>query len=256
MNANKLAFIASEAGRIILESGGETYRVEDTINRICLSYGFSLSDSFVTATGIMICVSDTSNNTASIIKRVHTRTVNLEKICLVNNFSRNISKHNYSEEEAIQILRNIDESKRYGTLPTILFSALAASTFTLIFGGNTGDAISAFFIGLIIESMVSYLNKLELNFFFINIIGGAMAALFACLLVKINIAFNLDKTIIGSIMLLVPGLAITNAIRDTIAGDLLAGITRAAEAFLTAVGIAVGSGFILKIWISIFGGIG
>lgn len=255
MNANKLAYIASEAGRIILESGGETYRVEDTINRICSAYGFSLSDSFVTPTGILIHVSDKDNNTASIIKRVHKRTVNLEKICLVNDFSRKICAQNYSIEEALTILKEIDESKRYSNLITILFSALAASTFTMIFGGNFGDAISAFFIGIIIEFIVSYLNKLQLNFFFINIIGGAIAALFACLLAKAGLASNIDKTIIGSIMLLVPGLAITNAIRDTIAGDLLAGITRAAEAFLTAVGIAVGSGFILKIWISLFGGI-
>ena len=72
-----------------------------------------------------------------------------------------------------------------------------------------------------------------------------------------NLGFvnEIDKTIIGSIMLLVPGLAITNAIRDTIAGDFLAGITKAFEAVLVAVSIAVGTGMVLSLWIRIFGGI-
>ena len=77
----------------------------------------------------------------------------------------------------------------------------------------------------------------------------------AIIFININLAANLDQTIIGSIMLLVPGLAITNAIRDTIAGDLLSGLTRAAEAFLVAISIAVGSGAVLSFWLSNFGGI-
>ena len=56
-------------------------------------------------------------------------------------------------------------------------------------------------------------------------------------------------------MLLVPGLAITNAIRDTMSGDLVSGLTRAAEAFLIAISIATGTGAILSFWISNFGGI-
>lgn len=55
-------------------------------------------------------------------------------------------------------------------------------------------------------------------------------------------------------MLLVPGLIITNAIRDTIAGDLVSGISRAIEAIFIAIAIAVGSGIIIKLWFIYFGG--
>ena len=68
-------------------------------------------------------------------------------------------------------------------------------------------------------------------------------------------AIKTISSIIGSIMLLVPGLAITNALRDTISGDLLAGLTRATEAFLVAISIAVGTGSVIGFWISMFGGI-
>src|SRR3712207_8052257 len=59
---------------------------------------------------------------------------------------------------------------------------------------------------------------------------------------------TLFRSIIGSIMLLAPGLIITNAIRDTLAGDLVSGISRTVEAFFIAVAIATGSGIIIKLW--------
>ena len=82
-----------------------------------------------------------------------------------------------------------------------------------------------------------------------------MAAILAIIAVHFKLGFHVDKIIIGSIMLLVPGLAITNAIRDTIAGDLLAGISRAVEAFLIAIAIAIGSGIVLRLCFVYYGGI-
>jgi uncharacterized membrane protein YjjP (DUF1212 family) len=99
------------------------------------------------------------------------------------------------------------------------------------------------------------LSLLYINDFFINILGGAISASLSLLSIKIGLAYNLDKVIIGSIMLLVPGLAITNAIRDTLAGDLVAGISRGIEAVLIAVGIAIGTGIVYKMWFSLTGGI-
>ena len=77
------------------------------------------------------------------------------------------------------------------------------------------------------------------------------AALF---LHQLGIIRNTDSVIIGSLMLLVPGLAITNAVRDSIGGDLLAGIIRAIEACLIAVAIALGAGVTMSIWLSVSGG--
>jgi uncharacterized membrane protein YjjP (DUF1212 family) len=255
LDINKIGHIAVEAGRIILENGGETYRVEDTIIRICAAFGVRHADSFVTPTGIMMSVIDKNGMTISIIKRIRTRTVNLEKICKVNELSRNIHKFIHSEEEMLKHLKEIDATPRYNYKETIFFAALAAGFFTLLFGGQFRDFLLALIIGALIKSTSVYLNSFSINDFFINIVGGAMAALLALTFNQLGFVGNFDKLIIGSIMLLVPGLAITNAIRDTIAGDLVAGLTRATEAFLVAIGIAVGSGIMLKLWISIFGGL-
>lgn len=255
MDINTIAYIAVEAGRIILENGGETYRVEDTIIRICTVLGVKHADSFVTPTGIMMSVIDKDGRTTSIVRRIRTRTVDLEKVCRVNEFSRNICKYSNSEKELIQLLKEIDATERYSLSSTLFFSSLAAGFFTLLFGGGVTDFFPAFFAGLLIKFISIKFSNAGINDFFINIVGGAAASIAALLLSRLGLVDSVDKVIIGSIMLLVPGLAITNAIRDTIAGDLVAGLTRATEAFLVAVGIAVGSGIILKVWIAAFGGL-
>ncbi len=255
MDINRIGFIAVEAGRIILENGGETYRVEDTIVRICTAFGARHAESFVTPTGIMMSAIGKDGSTISIIKRIKVRTVNLEKICKVNDLSRNIYKYVDSEEEIIKILNEIDSTPRYGRRKTVFFSALAAGFFTLLFGGTLQDFFLALIIGFFIKLTTIYLNNLSINEFFINIVGGAMAALLALIFNQIGLVGNFDKLVIGSIMLLVPGLSITNAIRDTIAGDLMAGMTRILEAFLVAIGIAVGNGIMLKLWMYVIGGV-
>ena len=251
---NYILQIATFAGQIILENGGETYRVEETIWRICKSFGAEEADSFVMPTGIMTSIVH-NGETYSITKRVSKRTVDLDKIDKVNALARNINTYNLTPAEFKVKLQEINNGERYSNLITIFFASLGAGSFTILFGGNHKDLIAAFLIGVIIKLIVNKGDKLQLNPFFTNFIASAVTAILAILLFKLNIASNLDTTIIGSFMLLVPGLAITNAIRDTIAGDLVSGLTRAAEAFLVAISIAAGSGTILSLWISNIGGL-
>ena len=252
---NAVVHIAVEAGRIILENGGETYRVEDTINRICTAFGVRQAESYVTPTGIIMSVIAIDGSTISTVKRIKVRTVNLEKICKVNELSRNICKYVDSMEEIAKLLKEIDNTPRYSRTKTIFFSSLVAGFFTLLMGGSFQDFFMALITGFFIKSTTLYLKNLQINDFFINIVGGALAMLLSLILNKMSLVANFDELVIGSIMLLVPGLAITNAIRDTIAGDLVSGLARAIEAFLVAIGIAIGSGIILGFWISTFGGL-
>lgn len=255
MDIDSIIHVAAEAGRIILENGGETYRVEDTIIRICNMYNINDVDSFVLPTGIMISATDEYSQTISLVKRIKYRTVNLEKIALVNDVSRNIKTRGYTIEQLIYELSKIDSLKKYSDNLIIISSCFAAGFFTLLFGGNFYDFLVSLFIGFLIKKTSIFLQKSKINDFFIYIVGGMIAALCAITIAPFVKSTHIDKIIIGSIMLLVPGLAITNAIRDTISGDIVAGISRAVEAFLIAVAIAMGSGLILKLWFTFFGGV-
>ena len=254
MDSNKILQLSSEAGRIILESGGETYRVEETICRICYAFGYNDADSYVTPTGIMISLKDEKGSIVSLIKRISSRTVNLEKISRVNDLSRRIKAQKLSPEVVEEELKQIDELKSYSKITLILFSMLAVGSCTMLFGGNIRDFIVAALIGAVIKAVSMILIDLGINVFFINLLGGATATFLALISIYFRVGNNLDCIIIGSIMLLVPGIAITNAIRDTIEGDLVSGMARGMEAVLISVAIAAGSGIVFKLSIVVFGG--
>lgn len=251
MNMDELLHVATYAGKIMLESGGETHRIEDIILRICNVYGAEEAESFVTTTGIMVSICK-KGKTYSLIRRVSKRTIDLHKIDEVNSLSRTIQTSPIELNVLYNQLKLIDNtSDRYSDLTILLISSLGAFCFTLLSKGTFKDAIAALFVGFLIKLYGLKFTSSTTNQFFINSISAGLATLLTIIFYELNFIQEVDKTIIGSVMLLVPGLAITNAIRDTIHGDLLAGITRAIEAFLIAVSIAVGTGSVLSFWISL-----
>lgn len=253
MDINRVLRIATYAGKIILENGGEIYRVEETIIRICNAYNIKNVEPFATPTAIMVSASNDYGQTMSLIKRIKRRGLNLERISLVNDISRNIKNKGLTLEYIESELSKVEATKPYSTRINIIFAGITTAFFALVFGGNLRDFLVSFFIGCLLKLISSLLSLLQANEFFINTLCGAIAASIALFSVHINIGTHVDKIIIGSIMILVPGLAITNAIRDTIAGDLIAGITRTVEAFLIAIAVAVGTGVIMKLWLLLGG---
>ncbi|MBS5883298.1 MAG: threonine/serine exporter family protein [Clostridium sp.] len=254
MEINNILQVAAYAGKIMLESGAEAYRVEETMNRICNSLGIEVANSYATPT-VIIASASYQGEIKSLVVRISSRSVDLQRIHKVNDLARNIVKNKLTVEELNDNLKEIEEERRYSNTITIFFSAVGAFGFVFLFGGSLRDAIAAFLIGIVVKYFSIKGEKIGLNSFFNTSICAGILAFLAIISIKIGLAFDMDKVIIGSIMLLVPGLAITNAIRDTVAGDLVSGLARGAEAFLTAIAVAVGTGVVLSFWIGSFGGI-
>ena len=80
-----------------------------------------------------------------------------------------------------------------------------------------------------------------------SLLGGVMAALVASVFTGLAGRDTLEVIITGAMMPLVPGLSMTQAIRDTMRGDLVSGVARAAEAVLIAVAVAAGVGLVLAL---------
>lgn len=254
MDTNRVLNAATKAGKIMLESGGETYRVEETMLRISLALDVKSIDVYATPTVIILSAKDEFDKNHSTVKRTYGASFNLDKISKINNLSRNIERKHLTIDDLEREIDIIEHQKGYPDFITILFSSIAAGFFTFLFYGSIKDFFCAMVIGAIIKYTTISLSKFSVYGFFINLVGGMEAALFAIILYKLGLCNHYDKTIIGAIMLLVPGLAITNAIRDTINGDLVSSVTRSIEAVFTAVAIAVGTGMIFKIWFGLFGG--
>ncbi len=247
-NPNHVLQLATDCGRILLTSGAETGIVESTITDICHVYGFPDSDCFVTPTGIFISVTIADKATMSLIRRVKNRTVDLDKITHIFQVVDKLKKSKLPIEDFEVRIHQIDTHKRYSNFIQIPFAGFSAGFFCLLFDGKLIDLLVTFVIGCLIKILFIVLKKININDWFINAMAGMVAALVALLSVYFDFHTNKDAIIIGAMMLLVPGLAITNAIRDTISGDLLSGLSRATEAFLTAISIAAGSGLVLKFW--------
>ena len=249
MDFNRIINFSTDIGTLMLENGAETYRVEEIMSRICLAYGIEKVDVFVIPTNIKITIK-VNEMAISRTRRVNNRTINLDKISKLNNLSRNVVFNNLSIEVAENKLNSIANEKEYSIKIKILGYLITSSAFTLLFGGSFKDSLFSGFIGIILCILEYFLNILKTNNFFINIISGALVSLLAFIAVKFNIAPNMNEIIIGSLMPLVPGLAITNSLRDIIDGNLVAGSAKFIEAFFIAVGIAIGSAGILSILIN------
>jgi uncharacterized membrane protein YjjP (DUF1212 family) len=243
-----------EAGEAMLVNGAETYRVEETMERIGSASGATEVDSFVTATGIFLSITDAYGETVSKIRRVRRIATDLAKVSQINDLSRRLTSKNISPEEAMAGLSVLKESPpSYKETGRTLSSGVGSACFALLFGGGPADVIPAFLGGLLVYSVVSFINRLSWTRFIAVMAGGAMAALVGTLA---NYAFSsveTDKVIVGNIMILVPGVALTNAIRDVMSGELVAGGSRFLEACVTAVSTAIGVALWLSTWKAVGG---
>lgn len=130
MNCNDLARAITKAGMILLESGAETFRVEDTMRRICYSYGAEVVDSYATPTLIIISFS-LEHELCHNIKRTQLKNVDLNKIDKVNDLSRTIIEQDIPIEEFHQKLIEIDNEEKYNHKIMILGAAICTFGFAL-----------------------------------------------------------------------------------------------------------------------------
>lgn len=251
-----ILLLAVRAGEIMMKSGAEISRVEETIMRICKACGIDNVEVFAMPTGIFVTLdNDASGDSVSTyIRRIRSSETDLNKISMVNQFSREFTTTDLSVEAGMQRLDEIERQKRYHFLVRLAGASLCAACFAILFGGKGIDFFSAFFTGMICYTLSRFLEKYEINFFIRGMCCCALAAFIALVIARSLPAASYQPIISGTIMLFVPGVAITNSIRDFLSGDMLAGLTRMVEAILTAVSLAAGAGIVLKFW-TMFGGI-
>lgn len=252
MNIDRLLNFASTSGKIMLENGAEIYRVEETICIICNSFSIYNVEAFASTTAVIVSIID-NGKIHTIVKRISKRGVNLNKIHKINALSRKISLERPSLDYCENALEEINKDDSYSFIKTLFFAGIATSTFTVLFGSNINEFLCTFFIGIIIKFMEVTLSKTGLNNFFINGICGSTITLFSIIFLNLGFISGIDKLIAGSIMLLVPGLLLTNSIRDILEGQLVSGLTKAAEALFIGVSTAVGAYSILHLFIGLGG---
>lgn len=242
------------AGKILLESCAEIYRVEDTITRICEYYEMKNVNAFVTPSGIFVSV-DYEEKTYSRVVRVKGNDLSLDKIHQVNDLSRRIVYEKLSVQNVYEELKRIECTPIYSNIQKYFACGIIGSCFTLLFGGNIYDAFIAFFIGFLVHVFQIALGKSEISSMMKTMFLSALLTFLSLVAVHSGFASHQDAMITGNIMQLLPGLSMTNAIRDSMSGDLLSGITRVCDVAFTAIALALGTVSVLSIWMLCFGGV-
>ena len=245
--------LALTTGRILLTNGAETYRVEDTVKRMIESRGMKHVNVFVIPTGIFVSTFDKDQN-FSLLERVNPSGIDLEVIDRTNDLSRKFTSSDMTIDHAEQALNNILKTPTYGNWMRYFFSGMAGGFFVFLFGGNFNEFIIAYFASFLTVIIYEKLTHYELNFFIKNILSGSFVALTGLLFIKLatlcQLNAHLNYMIIGPLMTLVPGVTLTNGIRDLISGELLSGSAKIMEALFFAIALAFGVGIVLQLGVN------
>jgi len=238
--AKKLLNFSVKIAKSMLSYGAEVYRVEDTVNRIYKSFdNIKAANSLVTYN--FVIVSFTYNdNTYTAMRRVILGDRDLEKIALLNDISRKMVMGGYTLDYAFKKMREIKAKSRYSSYIVIPALMMSAPFFAIMFGGTFKDSLFAFFI-MAIEAMFLILTaKYKLTSFVSNFLGAFISTILVMVLNKFFFIHNPFSIIIVSLMPLVPGVQVTNAVRDFMAGDYLSGMIGIQAAIFVSTAIALG----------------
>ena len=231
---------AMDIGEEMLISGAEVHRVEESIQRMCAAFGAKRTDVFIITSSMVVTVFSDDNKTFTQTRRITTASTDFEKLHRLNKLSRKICEKHLSEKEIRSELSWVLSRKTYPLWLECIAYAVIAGAFTLFFGGNITEMAVSLFVGLVVRFGILLCDKTVHNKIFSKFFSAAVATFLAFIAVKGGIISSVDKVIIGNIMSLIPGIGLTNALRDLFTGDSIAGLLRSIEAVLTALAIAAG----------------
>ncbi len=237
----------TDAGLAMMASGAEVSRVEDTIERLARAYKVTGLHVVAFPTAIFV-----ASPTATVLRRIQRRSVNLAAVAAINQLSRDVADNPIPLAEFRQKLAQAETLSPYTPLQSVLFAAGAAGLMSQLMGGRVIDMIPAAVAGMLTQLIRQKLRRTSIPGSLSDLLA-AVAAVLPALLAAQDPVFRPGAILVGGIMVLAPGLLLTTAVRDGIAGDLLSAAARLLEALLVGGAVAAGASLPLYVYLS-FGG--
>lgn len=238
----KLLDLASDLGYRLAMSGAETYRIEESISRILKAYDID-SEVYAIPNCLTVSIETPEGTPLTRMRRIGIHGNDLDAVERFSGLSRRICNERPDPEIATDWLAETVANLRHYNLPAYLVGAFfAASGLDLLFGGTLTDALCAGLCGILVGLLNRLMDRLGANQFFRTITATFLLSIVAYAMSAYGLTNNPDAVIIGTLMILVPGLLFTNAMRDIIHGDTNSGIIRIVQVLLIALAIALGTG--------------
>lgn len=232
--------------------GAEISRIEESITRMLCAYGARRADVFATTSNMIVTVEDGEGAPLTQTRRIRGIGTDMTKLDKLNALVREICAKAPPVTEIKRSLSQIRAERQYPDWLVVLCYAMISASFCVFFGSRSfAETIAAFGIGLFVGILVKLFERVHFNRMLDRFACSFCASSLAFLLVRLGALQSPDHTIIGIIMTLIPGVGLTNALRDLFVGDLFTGMLRLLEALLIAV--SIGLGFIVTL--ILFGGV-
>jgi len=223
------------AAQMVLENGGETYRVEETAMRMAVGLGLEDVNVVAFPTSIYVNIGERCR-----IRRITRRGTNTSRLARINDVSRKVERGEMNADEAERELEAIAADSGWHQLTLIVAYGISAASFSLLFGGGLGSLLAALITGMLVQCIEPLFMHMSMGKLLFNFSGGLFTALLCEAAGAVVPYGSVNAAIVGGIMPLLTGLLMTTAVRDTMYGDLVSGICRAVEALLLAGCVALG----------------
>ena len=241
MDYTILIELVSRLGTALAQAGAETYRVEESVVRVAAAYGVT-AKVYAVPNSLFITLLVPDGLPVTRLCRIEHRGTDLDAVEHFNRFSRRICAQKPALDTALALLQEENASRKSYRLPVVLLGyVMVAWGFCVFFGGSVRDCLCSGVCGLLIGLLEQVYSRTSVNIFFQKIISTFLMSVAACAMAAMGLTDNADTVIIGALMLLVPGVLFTNAMRDIIFGDTNSGINRVVETLLIAAAIALGT---------------
>ena len=240
-----------DIGEAMIRCGAENFRLQDSLYRICRSYGFVKYDIFVIPSNIQITAETPEGQIITQIRLVEIGECDFDKLDYLNNLCRKVCKEKPDAKEMRRQFEEVMGRPEQKWYTHYAAGILGGTGFAVFFGCDIRDAIIAVIVSIVIVAAGNWLAEREKNLLAYNLILSFIAEMIILLSVKFGFADHEERIMIGIVMLLISGLSTTNGIRDLLQKDFISGSINIMNSMLGASGIAFGT----AIPMILFGGV-
>lgn len=234
----ELTRIAVKAGQILHQHGAESRLVEQTTQRIGVALGAQSIELSVSSDAIVI-TSLFKGNCITTTRRCYDRGINMYMVCEVLRICVMVEKQLLDASQVKQRLNRLVPFK-YNRWLVVLMIGFSCASFSHFFGGDWAVYITTFFASagaMIIRQELAHRHHNP----FVNF---AVAAFVATSIATVGVLLEFGEkpqiALAASVLLLVPGFPLINAVSDMLKGHISTGIARWVFASLLTISVSIG----------------
>ncbi len=240
MDYNRILQGILDIGESMLQSGAENFRLDDSLYRICKSYGFKNYDVFAIPSNIQITVETPEGEIITQIRHIESTDVNFDRLDYLNNLCRYVCQNKPDAKELHEKYMEVMERKKQHPAVKYFAGIMGGTGFAVFFGCDFMDSIVAVLVSLMIVVVGEWLGKREDNLLVYNLILACLSEVIILLMTGFGIGSHPERIMIGIVMLLISALGTTNGIRELLQRDFISGSINIMNSILGASGIAFG----------------